>query len=218
MTLQAILFDMDGTLVDSESMHFACWSKVLAPFNVSYDETEFCQLFSGRPTIEAAIDIKQAHNLSVSGDYLADEKYRLFSEYVKNNLPLLMAYAVQTLTAVKNSGLKIALVTGSARHEADPILKGIGFYNLFDTVVTKDDVVNPKPAGDPYLLALKNMNVDANNAIAVEDTFTGVTAANNASLTVVAIANSHTKNHNFTHATYCMSNLDEFWQWVQTQL
>ncbi|MBB1371518.1 MULTISPECIES: HAD family phosphatase [unclassified Pseudoalteromonas] len=218
MTLKAVLFDMDGTLVDSESMHFACWSQVLAPFNVNYEEGEFCQRFSGRPTLEAASEIKQQHNLSVSSDYLADEKYRLFAQYVKTNLPALMPFAEQALIAVKSSGLKMALVTGSARHEAEPILKGLGFYDLFDAVVTKDDVINPKPAGDPYLLALKQINVAAKDAIAVEDTFTGVTAANNAAVSVVAIANSHTQNHDFSQASYRMDDLQEFWQWLQSQL
>ncbi|WP_282131230.1 HAD family hydrolase [Pseudoalteromonas aliena] len=218
MTLKAILFDMDGTLVDSESMHFVCWSKLLKPYGVSYAEDDFCQRFSGRPTLEAAIEIKQEHNLSVTAQFLADEKYRLFGKYVITHLPALMPFTEQTLRAVKNSGLKMALVTGSAKSEALPILKGLGFYELFDTVVTKDDVTNPKPVGDPYLLALKQINIQAGNAIAVEDTFTGVTAANNASLRVVAIANKHTQSHDFSHATYCMNNLGEFWQWVQSQL
>lgn len=218
MSIEAVLFDMDGTLVDSESVHYICWSQLLAPFGVRYDEDDFCQRFSGRPTIDAAKEIKQTHNLSVSSRYLADEKYRLFSKFVQTNLPPLMPYAADILFAVKEQGLKMALVTGSARHEAEPILKGLGFYDLFDTVVTKDDVTNPKPAGDPYLLALKNMQVAAKNAIAVEDTFSGVTAANNAALAVVAIANKHTEQHDFSKATQQMDNLEEFWQWLQSQL
>jgi HAD superfamily hydrolase (TIGR01509 family) len=218
MTVNAILFDMDGTLVDSESMHYICWSQVLAPLNVSYEEGDFCQRFSGRPTLEAALEIKQVHNLSVSAEYLADEKYRLFGDYVKTNLPPLLPFAEQTLRNVKASGLKMAVVTGSARHEAEPILKGFGFYDWFDAVVTKDDVVNPKPAGDPYLLALKKLHIAPCNAVAVEDTFTGVTAANNAQVSVVAIANAHTRNHNFSTANYTMTNLDDFWQWVASQL
>ena len=129
-----------------------------------------------------------------------------------------MPYAENVLLAAKEQGLKMALVTGSARHEAEPILKGLGFYDLFDTVVTKDDVINPKPAGDPYLLALKSMQVAAQNAIAVEDTLTGVTAANNAALAVVAIANKHTQEHDFSKATQQMQSLEEFWQWLQSQL
>ena len=218
MPIEAVLFDMDGTLVDSESVHYNCWSQLLAPFGVCYEEDDFCQRFSGRPTIDAAKEIKQVHSLSVNSRYLADEKYRLFSEYVKTNLPPLMPYAENALLAVKEQGLKMALVTGSARHEAEPILKGLGFYDLFDTVVTKDDVINPKPAGDPYLLALKNMQVAAQNAIAVEDTFTGVTAANNAALTVVAIANKHTQEHDFSKATQQMQSFEEFWHWLQSQL
>lgn len=73
MSLNAVLFDMDGTLVDSESMHFVCWSQLLKPYGVSYLENDFCQRFSGRPTLEAAIEIKQEHNLSVSAQFLADE-------------------------------------------------------------------------------------------------------------------------------------------------
>lgn len=218
MSIEAVLFDMDGTLVDSESVHYNCWSQLLAPFGVCYKEDDFCRRFSGRPTIDAAKEIKQVHNLSVSSRYLADEKYRLFSEYVKINLPPLMPYAENVLLAVKEQGLKMALVTGSARHEAEPILKGLEFYNLFDTVVTKDDVINPKPAGDPYLLALKNMQVAAQNAIAVEDTFTGVTAANNAALAVIAIANKHTQEHDFSKATQQMQSFEEFWHWLQSQL
>lgn len=218
MSLNAVLFDMDGTLVDSESMHFECWSQLLAAYNVSYNEVEFCQRFSGRPTLEAAIDIKNEHNLAVSAQFLADEKYRLFGEYVKTNLPPVMPFTEQTLHAVKNSGLKMALVTGSARSEAMPILKGLGFYELFDTVVTKDDVTNPKPAGDPYLLALEHIHVAPEHAIAVEDTFTGVCAATNAQVRVVAIANHHTIDHDFSKATYKMADLGEFWQWVESQL
>ena len=66
MSIEAVLFDMDGTLVDSESVHYICWSQLLAPFGVRYDEDDFCQRFSGRPTIDAAKEIKQTHNLSVS--------------------------------------------------------------------------------------------------------------------------------------------------------
>jgi beta-phosphoglucomutase len=218
MTFKAVLFDMDGTLVNSEVMHYQCWSQVLTPYGVNYEEDDFCQRFAGQATLQAAIEIKQTHNLTVSAQCLADEKYRLFGDYVKTHLPPLLPYAKQVLLAVKKSGLKMALVTGSARHEAEPILKGLEFYDLFDAVVTKDDVTHSKPTAEPYLLALQQINVAAEHAIAVEDTYTGVTAANNALVPVVAIANSHTQQHDFSRATRQMNNLAEFWQWLQSQL
>ncbi|KKL16321.1 hypothetical protein LCGC14_2496740, partial [marine sediment metagenome] len=111
-----------------------------------------------------------------------------------------------------------ALVTGSARLEALPILKGHGFYELFDCIITKDDVQNPKPAGDPYLLALSTLGIAAEQAIAVEDTHTGVTAASNAKVAVVAIPNKHTLEHDLSLAFSRMDNLQQLWQWVQIKL
>ncbi len=218
MTLKAVLFDMDGTLVDSESVHFNCWNDVLAPFGVRYEEDDFCQRFSGRSTLDAAIEVVEQYNLSVSPQWLAQAKYDAFEQFVTTNLPPLMPFAQEVLEAVKQSDLKMALVTGSARHEALPILKGYGFYEWFDCVVTKDEVQNPKPAGDPYLLALTTLGISAEQAIAVEDTHTGVTAATNANVPVVAIPNKHTLGHDLSLAVSRMDNLQQLWQWVQIKL
>lgn len=218
MTLQAILFDMDGTLVDSESVHFNCWNDILAEYGIRYEEDEFCQRFSGKATVEAAKEVVSHYNLAISPQALAQRKYDYFSEFVTTHLPPLMPFAKETLLAVKQKGLKMALVTGSARDEALPILKGYGFYELFDCVVTKDDVVNPKPAGDPYLLALQTLAINPANAVAVEDTNTGVTAAFNAQLAVIAVPNKHTLSHDLSKATAQLVNLHEFLQWVQNKL
>ncbi|MBE0350160.1 MULTISPECIES: HAD family hydrolase [Pseudoalteromonas] len=218
MTLKAVLFDMDGTLVDSESVHFNIWNDILAPFGVHYDEATFCQRFSGRPTLEAAKEVVENYQLTISPQALTDAKYTAFGHFVSANLPALMPHAKDVLEQVKESGLKMALVTGSAKDEAYPILKGYGIFDWFDCIVTKDDVKNPKPAGEPYQLALKSLNINADEAIAVEDTFTGVTAANNANVSVFAVPNHFTVEHDFSKAAAVMANLQEVFKWVQTKL
>ncbi|MGO2479333.1 MAG: HAD family hydrolase [Pseudoalteromonas sp.] len=218
MTLKAILFDMDGTLVDSESVHFNCWNEVLAKYNIRYEEAAFCQQISGQPTLIAAKNVIAEYQLNLMPEQLAQAKYDYFEQYVGANLPPLMPFSKETLAAVKASGLKMALVTGSARHEALPILKGHGFYDYFDCVVTKDDVTNPKPDGEPYLRALAHLGINPSEAIAIEDTHTGVTSASNAGVAVMAIPNQHTLSHDFGKATERFENLQLLWQWVQTKL
>lgn len=218
MTLKAVLLDMDGTLVDSESVHFNIWNDLLAPFGVQYDEATFCQRFSGRPTLEAAKEVVTNYGLTISPEQLTDDKYAAFGRFVSTNLPAFMPHAKAVLEQVKASGLKMALVTGSAKDEAYPILKGYGIFDWFDCVVTKDDVNNPKPAGDPYQLALDTLDIKANEAVAVEDTFTGVTAASNAGVAVYAVPNHFTLEHDFSKAAGVFADLNEFFKWLQTKL
>ncbi len=209
---------MDGTLVDSESVHFKIWNTILAPYGVQYDEATFCKRFSGRPTFEAAQEVVTNYQLSISPEQLTDEKYAAFNRIVSSHLPAYMPYAKEVLEQVKASGLKMALVTGSARSEAYPILKGYGIFDWFDCVITKDDVINPKPAGDPYLLALEQLKINAQQAVAVEDTFTGVTAASNAQVAAYAVPNHYTLEHDFSKAAGIFSDLNEFLKWLKVNL
>lgn len=209
---------MDGTLVDSESVHFTIWNDLLAPFGVQYDEITFCQRFSGKPTLESAKEVVRDYQLNISPEQLTDDKYAAFGRFVSSNLPAFMPYAKTVLEQVKASGLQMALVTGSAKTEAYPILKGYGIFDWFDCIVTKDDVNNPKPAGDPYQLALDTLNIAANEAVAVEDTFTGVTAASNAGVAVYAVPNHFTLEHDFSKAAGVFANLNEFFKWLETKL
>lgn len=63
MRFQAVLFDFDGTLVDSEALHYQSWMKVLAPYQITYTEHDFCDEFSGVPTLKAAHILKENTNL-----------------------------------------------------------------------------------------------------------------------------------------------------------
>ncbi|MDP4984417.1 HAD family hydrolase [Pseudoalteromonas tunicata] len=213
--LKAVLFDCDGTLVDSESLHYQCWQHILVPYNIAYDEGHFCHLFSGKPTLEAAQFIIDEHGLTVDAKALAGQKNDYFADYVQNHLPPLLPYAKEVLSLAKQSSLQVALVTGSARAEVMPILAGYQLLDYFEVIVTKDDVTQPKPHPEPYLSALKQLGQAAQFGVAIEDTCTGLTSAKGAGLLAIAVPNDHSQHQDLSLADHTCTNLMQAWQRIE---
>ncbi|AOT07389.1 HAD family hydrolase [Pseudoalteromonas luteoviolacea] len=213
MGLQAILFDFDGTLVDSEALHYTSWCKVLAPFDIFISEADFCDEFSGVPTVKTGHILQQRYNLRYSGDELAKQKNLQFIETAASQKPKLMPHAVDVLSLCAQH-YTLALVTGSTRDEAMPVLKHYRLLEFFECIVCKDDVTNPKPHPEPYCLAMSKLNINAQDAIAVEDSQTGLTSATAAGLKTVVISHLHSAGQDFSKATWRSESLDAMWQQI----
>ncbi|WP_125716224.1 HAD family hydrolase [Pseudoalteromonas rubra] len=206
MSLKAILFDFDGTLADSEALHYHSWLRVLAPFGIEYSEQAFCDEFSGVPTLKTAQVLRERHKLPSDASALCEEKNRLFVETAATMQPRLMPYAREILEFAAQQG-KLALVTGSTRAEAIPVLEHYELLHFFDCIVTKDDVTQPKPHPEPYQQALRLLQLEPEQAIAIEDTTTGLTSGCEAGLRVMAIPNLHSAKQDFSRATWQVSSL-----------
>ncbi|QPB85168.1 HAD-IA family hydrolase [Pseudoalteromonas rubra] len=206
MSLKAILFDFDGTLVDSEALHYHSWLRVLAPFGVEYSELAFCDEFSGVPTLKTAEILLERHKLSSTAQALCDDKNRFFVDTAATMQPKLMPYADEILSYA-SAHCKLALVTGSTRAEAIPVLNHYGLAHFFECIVTKDDVVQPKPHPEPYLQALSALQIEPENAIALEDSTTGLSSGSAAGLQVMVIPNEHSAKQDFSQAAWQVQSL-----------
>src|SRR5690606_18525803 len=114
------------------------------------------------------------------------EKEELFKTIVKQRF---IAGSRPFLKTLKNQGFKLALVTGTARHEVHKILPDT-IFNLFDVVVCGTDVQNGKPHPEPYLTALKKLNLNGKNAIVIENAPFGIRSAKAAGISCFAIETS----------------------------
>ena len=218
MTLEAVYFDLDGTLVDSEHLHAVSWNKVLQDYNVQYSEDEFCMAFAGKPTLEAANVIVNTHKLKVSPSQLAEQKHQVFAAVSQQALPRLLPGASEILEWCKQQGLKLALVTGSAKAEAHSILNGHQLYNFFDVIFTRDDVVAPKPHPEPYLSAISALNSNACEGVAIEDTVTGSTSAVEAGLSTIVVSSQYSKEHDFSHVQHQCDSLIQVIDVIKSKL
>ncbi|OCQ20421.1 haloacid dehalogenase [Pseudoalteromonas luteoviolacea] len=215
MGIQALLFDFDGTLVDSETLHYLSWCEVLKPLKVHIEEQTFCNEFSGVPTVKTGQILQQRYSLLKTAQALAEAKNLQFIETAKVHKPVLMPHARDVLSLCAQK-FKLALVTGSTTAEAVPVLSYYGLLDLFDCVICKDDVAHPKPNPEPYLQAMQRLNISPDQAIALEDSHTGLLAAVEAGVKTIVIPHKHSKNQDFSRAAWLCDNLESAYKNVIT--
>ena len=213
--LKAILFDHDGTLINSEAVHFALWQQVLRPFQVELTEQYYNDVMAGIPVPQNAIDAVRDFKLPISAEELAESKQLLTKEHLMKGPFPLMPGADDTLKRCKDKGLRIAIVTGGSRLSVMRTMECYGYEDIIECVVAVEDVERSKPAPDCYLKALNEMGLSASEAMAVEDTEHGLKAAVAAGLRCVAIPTAQSETHDFSAASAQYSNLSD---WVRAEI
>lgn len=179
LPLQAVLFDMDGTLVDTERLWWEAVEQVAGRPLTEADQPEVL----GRP-VEYTAGWLAATAGAPAAD-IAAELHREFAARVRTGI-VPRPGALDLLDALARDGVPTALVTASPRAVADTVLEALG-ASRFAASVTADDTGHTKPAPDPYLAACRALGVDPAACVAVEDTQTGVSSAEAAGCAVLAV-------------------------------
>jgi beta-phosphoglucomutase len=175
---RAALFDMDGVITDTMPLHYESWKRAFERHYIKVYEMDV-YLREGMTTATMGREIARAKDKELSGEELqkvVDEKTRIFNELVREHAK---AYegVPGTLMMLRNNGLKLALVTGSTRGSVDAVLKKVGLEGAFDTIVGAEDVAEGKPGPEPYLAAMKKLDMPALNCVAVENAPLGIRSA-----------------------------------------
>jgi HAD superfamily hydrolase (TIGR01509 family) len=182
--LQAVLLDMDGTLVDTEGFWWDVEVAVFAELGHRLLE-EYRAVVVGGPMARSASFLLQATGARIALAELTVLLNSRFSEMIGQGVPL-MPGARRLLTELSAHRVPTALVSASHREIIDRVLHTLGAEN-FALTVAGDEMERTKPHPDPYLLAAARLGVDPARCAVVEDTLTGVTAAEAAGCRVVAV-------------------------------
>jgi beta-phosphoglucomutase len=183
---EAILFDFDGVLLDSEPVHCACWAEVLAPFGVTVEWEYYRQHGVGVDDREMLRTLATRSNPPRTWEELwavYPAKKKLFQARMAQLPPF--DPSLDGFLGELHGMYKLAVVTSSATTEIAPILAAGRIRRHFDTLVGGDDVKRHKPAPDPYLLAAQRLGVRA--ALVVEDSEPGMASGRAAGFEVLLV-------------------------------
>jgi HAD superfamily hydrolase (TIGR01509 family) len=186
---RALLFDLDGTLAETDSLHLPTWVDVLRPYGIEVDEEFYKERISGRSNSKIVEDLLPDVSAE-DGRELADAKEAKFRERAGGLEPL--PGLVDFMQEAKSRGLALALVTNAPEENVEAILLALELSDFFDDVVLSDEVGPVKPDPTPYRAALERLGVAPEEALAFEDSTSGVASAVGAGVPTVGIASTQT--------------------------
>jgi beta-phosphoglucomutase family hydrolase len=183
--MRAVLWDLDGVLVDSAPFHFQAWRELLASLGRELSEADFQRTFGLRNDAilrELLGDLPPAEV-----ERLAARKEALFREAARGHISALPG-ALPLLRLLRERGLRLALVSSTPRANIELVLSSLGLETAFDVVVGEEDVSRGKPDPEGFLLGAERLGVPPEECVVIEDAPVGVEAAKRGGMRCVGVS------------------------------
>ena len=184
--IKALVFDMDGLLVDSESVYEESWRQAAQKLSLQNIDSIHRQVL-GLSREDTILKLKDFYGCGFDGDYFWNLTSQLASEYQKENGVPVKPFIKDCLSYLKNEGYLLALASSSARPVVEEELLPVGLLDFFTVSVCGDEVVKSKPEPEIYLRACEKAGVKPEYAAAVEDSPNGIESAWRAGLKCIMI-------------------------------
>ncbi len=181
---RGLIFDCDGTLVDSMPRHYDAWVTVLGRHDLDLTEARFYE-WAGVPVDVVIRRLAAEKGVAVDADAIAAEREIYFLNLPQSELRPVRA--VVEIVRRFHGRLPMAVATGSTRTAAEASMRAIGVLDLFDAVISSQDGGLPKPAPDVFLMAAERISVSPGACVAFEDGDAGLEAARAAGMHVVDV-------------------------------
>jgi HAD superfamily hydrolase (TIGR01509 family) len=209
--IKALIFDFDGLILDTETPDYQTWQSIYREHGFELPQDEWGKIVGGwgLSTFDAAAHLSLLSQGRLDSVSLRD-RHRSEAFALMLSQPILPG-VIQTLREAKRLGLKLAIGSSSPHSWVDTHSRRLGIFDYFDAVVCEDEVGigRTKPYPDVYLTALKQLQVQKNEAVVFEDSPNGVRAARTAGIFVVAIPNPVTSLLTFEGANLTLRSLKD---------
>ncbi len=216
--LQAVVFDCDGILVDTEPLHYQAFQEVLKPLGLGFGYDRYLDRYIGFDDRDAFREaFREGERALEPGalDHLMIEKAGALLRLVERGVKSFPG-VVELVRELRAKGIPLAVASGALRHEVLLFVNALGLGDAFRVVVAADDVARSKPDPETYRLAVERLrafgscdDLTPGSCVAIEDTVTGIQSARRAGLVVLGVANSYPADELRPHADCVVESLDE---------
>ena len=206
--IKAIIFDLDGVLLDSVGRDIAITVQVFNKFGYSITQSDEQYIIGWHPADRISVFAEKFNMSPEEQQLIVEAEKRLYRELWDSTSKLLPGVK-ECLDTMKTKGLTLALATTSTGESVSQFLEKFHLHGYFSLILTREDVFTRKPNPEVYTKAWNELGYKSEEIIVVEDTEIGVRAAKSAGLPCVAVPNDYTKAQDFSGADYVIKSIGE---------
>ena len=207
--LKAVLFDMDGVIVDTEPLHHKAYYGMFKELNIEVSESHY-QSFTGQSTINVCKSLCQHFNLSNNPEELVQIKRNIFKDLFKNDPTLqLIDGVLELIKDYYKNGLTLVLASSASMGTINSVFTRFELDQYFIAKLSGADLKASKPHPEIFLKAAEVSGFNKENCFVIEDSTNGIKAANAANIFCVGYKSLHSKNQDYSKANKIISRFEE---------
>jgi beta-phosphoglucomutase len=199
--VKAVIFDFDGVIADSEALHYKALNTIFNRFGVDIPKEVHWKKYLGYTDLENIEAVNRDYDMGLDAAAIIEQigqKKIVFDEMAKTDAVIFdgVAEFIQMLT---DNSVRLAICSGALRSDIILMLSGVDFKEVFEVIITADDVKHGKPDPEGYLMALDMLNqngvepIRANECVVIEDSHWGLEAASAANMNPIAVTNTYSR-------------------------
>lgn len=205
---KAVIFDMDGVIIDSEPAHYEVNKIIFNNLNITVSDSEYSKFIGVSNPVMWKV-LKERHGLQQSVEELVINQTNANLDYIRNSNEKPIPGVISLLKEIKSYGLSIGLASSSPLEGINLVLDKFDIRNYFSSVISGENLKRGKPYPDIFLDTAKSMEVNPSECIVIEDSKHGVRAAKAAGMKCIGFRNANSGNQDLSIADLIVDSLEE---------
>ena len=184
--IEAIIFDMDGVIFDTEKLYFNVWERIFKKYGYDMTIDVYSSVMGiGRDNVKKVF--KEIYGQDIPIEQMYKEKDEEVLAAIEENKVEVKAGVKDILEYLEKNELKVVLATSAKRDRVYKQLIGVGLLDKFDYILCGDEIINPKPNPEIFIKVAKKLEIKEEHCLVIEDSYSGLNAAFNAKMKVVHV-------------------------------